>query len=776
MRLAHLKTRYLPQTTLWLTRALISVVGALGPISTAFAIGNPERLRERVRVIMDLACDTMSHRFFGEDKVRMNGGIMGFQTKALRTLIAALALSAMLVMAVGCNAQQGSSAASGTAQSASGSASANVPTGDDYKKVLDPDGIVSTFIGEKFYDQKITDEQSALAAAKSVYDRIGADDTTDLEITAIRPTETGTTYYVFNQVAGDVLVHSASVKVIADADGSALGLVSAILPKVEIGKAEEWEISAAQAEEIVVKECADVGYANMKPVKGATEQMLIPLVNNTSRFQYAWVVYTSNYDADSEMAYLAHYVDGTGAYMYALPISEPHNADAQAGDKANFDFDHYEQSTWSGEVSLYDGTMKQIEVPVLVDTSTNTSILADAKRKILCADYADWTYQETLSPCTSSGVAFDNMELLAYDTFIKVWDFFDSIGWSGPDDEGTPSLLMMDCVNADGTPDDNTYYIGRKNGFQTFAFNRVAPDSENMDVVAHEFAHCITSTCLTGNVYSNDMGAINEGMSDVLGNLVEMLVEDNPESAWLMGNNANKQPYRSLKDPHAFRQPEFRWDTYYAPSVAVATGTNDYGGVHADSSLLSNVSYKLYQAGMEPADQVYFWMNVELAMTPRTDYPQLGQILPWCMEQTGYPQFVEAVTKAIDEAAYTTLEEPTSLPAGSGKVTIHYDVAGISDTGMARFTFTRLSDDEVVYTWPAIGTNIASCTLPAGDYRCSANLGSREAIDCKGYWYTETGWQEATDDEREGTVIHVEEGKTIELPVTGLPEKAEDAE
>lgn len=685
--------------------------------------------------------------------------------KALQAIALSFFLAAMLAVASGCAGQQGSSSASASAQ-AQGSGSA--PTTEQYDTAFNPTGVVSTFVGEKFYDQKVTDEASALAAVKSVYSRIGADDTTDLQVTAIRPTETGTTYYIFNQVAGDVLVHGASVKLITNKDNEAIALVSAILPKVQIAKAESWQITAAQAAEAVVKECAADGHTGMKPVEGATEQVLIPVPKLESNMQFAWVVYTPNYDTDSEMPYLAHYVDGSGAYLYAIPINEPHNADAESGDKANFDFGKFEQSTWTGTLKLHDGTTKDVELPVLVDKSDNTTILADGKRKILCADYAKWANEETLAPSTSADNSFDNTDLLAYDTFIKVWDFYDGIGWTGPDGEGTPTLLLMNYVNSAGEPVDQASYSGRQHGFQAFNFNRVNPDGENMDVIAHEFTHCVTTTTMTTNIYVNETGAINEGMSDVLGNLVEMILVNKPETAWLIGDSSGVGTLRSMKEPHEFQQPEFRWDTYYAPNVVTGTGTNDRGGVHDNSSLLNIVSYKLDQAGMPPTDQFYFWMNVAMAMTPRTDFAQMAELLPWCLEQTGYAQYADALKKAIDEAGYTKLEQPTTLPAGDGAVSITFDAPELNEKGLVCFMFTPTAGNAQIGTWPAAGMTKATCTLPAGDYTLGAYLGAEAMPDCTPYVYTDAGWKLASSGATSST-IHVDEGKTVEISADGLP-------
>ena len=94
------------------------------------------------------------------------------------------------------------------------------------------DGTVTAFIGEPFYDGVIKDYSDAYEAVLSVYDRIGADETTDLELAEVRPTEDNICY-TFYQMAGDIRVYGNAVKLITDNDGKAIGLVSAILPNVK---------------------------------------------------------------------------------------------------------------------------------------------------------------------------------------------------------------------------------------------------------------------------------------------------------------------------------------------------------------------------------------------------------------------------------------------------------------------------------------------------------------------------------------------------------------
>ncbi len=84
------------------------------------------------------------------------------------------------------------------------------------------DGSPLTFIGEPFYEGKIEDSDDALDAVMSVIDLLGGDENTVLEPIVIRPNEDGVVYYTFQQLEGDVAVYAATVKLIADADGTVL--------------------------------------------------------------------------------------------------------------------------------------------------------------------------------------------------------------------------------------------------------------------------------------------------------------------------------------------------------------------------------------------------------------------------------------------------------------------------------------------------------------------------------------------------------------------------
>ena len=642
------------------------------------------------------------------------------------------------------------------------------------ERALKSEGMVNTFLSVIDYDGTVANEEEAEACIKSMFDRIGGDETTNLVLESIRQNENGMTVVTFAQRVGGILACGALVKLIVSKDDKPLAVVSSLMPKAQIRPLEQWACDDAQAEQIVLDKLQEEGGAG-SVVEGATTQLVIPLPNEKDSYVCAWLVFTSQSEDANAPGYMAHYVDFEGSYLYALPVQSPDDPDARVGQSAKnkFNFDAYEPDEITVSHEREDGTTHEITVPVLKDAATGKVYLADAKRKILCADQGSYLYQDQLQPTEVQDGA-NEIDADTYNAFIQVWDFYDSVGWTGPDGSGTPTLLLMNYVNYDGKSVDNAAYISKHDGFQIFAFTRAVNYGECLDVVAHEFTHCVTGTNKVFNLHEFDPGAINEGMSDIMGNLIEMRLEGDA-GAWTIaeGLGADKV-YRDLSNPHEFARPAFAFDTYYAPRPATSTKMNDTGGVHINSTLLSLVSYRLHQAGMGLREQSYFWLNVALVTIPFADYPMMAEILPWVMRQLGYDSCLDVLNAAIEECRFTATEDPGTIPEGYGTAVL--DLVSIEDAvnaGMVCVAFFHAPDADPrkrVNTWPAAGMTVARSNMPVGDYYVAVSLGNEDGTLRRYLVLGEEGWMEQGDANiaEISTVISVGEGEVIEVTNEGF--------
>lgn len=107
-----------------------------------------------------------------------------------------------------------------------------------------------------------------------------------------------------------------------------------------------------------------------------------------------------------------------------------------------------------------------------------------------------------------------------------------------------------------------------------------------MDVVGHEFAHGVTDFS-AGLKYENQSGALNEAMSDIFGEMVELYV--NGSNDWLIGKNSGAE-LRNMANPESNGQPS-KMSQFRQMSI-----DRDHGGVHVNSGIINKSFYNLSQS------------------------------------------------------------------------------------------------------------------------------------------------------------------------------------
>ena len=215
----------------------------------------------------------------------------------------------------------------------------------------------------------------------------------------------------------------------------------------------------------------------------------------------------------------------------------------------------------------------------------------------------------------------------------------------------------------------------------------------SLDVCGHEIGHAVCEK--TANLtYSNESGALNEGLSDIWGASIEDYAVATlgvasggvkAKSTWLIGEEIDKQQaaLRSMSDPKSLGQPD------YYQGVNWYVGTNDNGGVHRNSGVVNywyylisagktgvnekGVAYTVASLGLTAAAKITFRME-SVYMTAGTTYAQARTYAIQAatdLDPTGANGYVAAVTNAWNAvgvtgaAARTTTTAGSSAPAGA---------------------------------------------------------------------------------------------------------------
>jgi len=187
----------------------------------------------------------------------------------------------------------------------------------------------------------------------------------------------------------------------------------------------------------------------------------------------------------------------------------------------------------------------------------------------------------------ASGVADANA---TYDLLADTYDFFanrfgrDSYDGSGGEIRGVVRYCGfgangLACGNASFTATD-TMYVG--------------PGFTVDDVIAHEVSHGVTRYT-SGLIYANASGAINESMSDIFGELMDLTNgsgSDGANDRWRIGEDLGAA-IRNMKDPGSFGDPDRLTSPLYVPAVDTPNLGNDFGGVHTNSGVSNKLCFLL---------------------------------------------------------------------------------------------------------------------------------------------------------------------------------------
>ncbi len=349
------------------------------------------------------------------------------------------------------------------------------------------------------------------------------------------------------------------------------------------------------------------------------------------------------------------------------------------------DFEHMVRGEWRCSTEALTGKPGTVTVPVMQDPGTGRWYLGDPERKIAVGNFRRMVLdgQKDCLLSSSENGGWDPADVLTYYQILQCRDYYARKGLNGPDGEGTPILLLTNLCLVTGESMENACYIGMLGqAWQTFAYSRDVNFGKCLDILAHEYAHCLTDASAPGGLYKDDYGAINEAISDILGNICEMQLGETEDTEWYMGENLGS-PFRAMSNPHKYNQPEYVWDQYYAPGALHPNDINDRGGVHTNSSILNYAASRLcLDGGMTLDEALDFWLAVDLGLSPRTDYYQMANLMEWALETTGLEKYQDRLRELTGRTRMTLTGRPDTVPEGQMRVELTLpDTKVMKDSG-----------------------------------------------------------------------------------------------
>ncbi|HZX54927.1 MAG TPA: M4 family metallopeptidase, partial [Ilumatobacteraceae bacterium] len=261
------------------------------------------------------------------------------------------------------------------------------------------------------------------------------------------------------------------------------------------------------------------------------------------------------------------------------------------------------------------------------ENALNRSVCNNNNNPALPATCVSPVRTEGAPPLVGAGAADVNS---AYDLSGVTYQFYlNSFGRDSVDGLGLPlKSTALFCSPVEPCPLTNAFWNGSQmvygQGFATAD-----------DAVAHELTHGVTQ--FTSNLlYYAESGAINESMSDVLGELVDLSDvtsgPDPPADRWLLGEQLPGGAMRNMADPPSFNDPDKMTSPLYFGNIS------DSRGVHINSGVDNKAAFLITDGatfngqtivGLGTTKTALIYYQAETAMLgPGSDYLDLFHILP----------------------------------------------------------------------------------------------------------------------------------------------------
>ncbi|MEU6659701.1 M4 family metallopeptidase [Streptomyces sp. NPDC046821] len=273
----------------------------------------------------------------------------------------------------------------------------------------------------------------------------------------------------------------------------------------------------------------------------------------------------------------------------------------------------------------------------------------DAKRKSYL-DVAGGPVTDDVPLVKSDSDRFDGANTTsgavdAHYNAAKVYEFYkDEIGRDGIDGKGGSIYSVVNVSNG-GKDYANAFWDGSK---MVYGHMNGVPLSVGLDVVGHEMTHGVTEHS-AGLVYLNQSGALNEAISDYMGNAMETadkgVAMSDPNSGLIgeyLCNGTKPLKDCALRDLNDGRNAQ----KDYKP----ITLDIDNGGVHANSTIVGGAMWDM-RKNIDPklADRIVY-RAAQNYLTPLSGFTDMRNAVTLAAKSLKVSDAdMAAVTKAFDD-------------------------------------------------------------------------------------------------------------------------------
>lgn len=283
----------------------------------------------------------------------------------------------------------------------------------------------------------------------------------------------------------------------------------------------------------------------------------------------------------------------------------------------------------------------------------------------LTGDIEDGVFKVSVGNNTKEDIVKEAITTMK--SYEDIYDYYKKLGRVSYDNKGGKIIVHIGVGTTSKEELNNAFWMPTLNQMFIGRTEDGTPLSVSKDILAHEFTHgVIGSTANFSKVPKNknepnETGALNEGISDIMG----MLIEDKnwvigEDSGWNLRNMSNpietKDPSKKNGEyyyPYGYLNEERTLEDFLNDNNLKNLYSYDNGGIHHNATVVSHSAYLMYENGAVKSKEelARLWYNSLYLMSSYSNFEDCALAVIKTAKNMGMK---DSSIEKIKEAFYET--------------------------------------------------------------------------------------------------------------------------
>ncbi len=512
---------------------------------------------------------------------------------------------------------------------------------------------IPKFIDGTYTKEKIKNSNEALMSLNTIKEEMHFNDVEEEFELISEEINDNITYYKFCQKYKNIKVLNYELIISIDKNGNVLSLSGYYLPNIDIDINQK--ITTEEAEEIVKQDLGDT-------TEIISNELFI--YNNEENQRLIYQVDASNNDEIKEYIIDAN----TKEIIFTIDLME-YASYEYTGEGLNgtetISIEEYQElmpfktryrfNDLNRKIEIKDGRTIGIDpLSQLVGSIfVPESITGDIENGVFKISVGNNTKEEIVKDA-----------ITAMKNYEDIYDYYkNTLGRDSYDNKGGKIVVHVGIGTTSEQEFNNAFWL---KGFNQMFIGRTKDKvsiSKAKDILGHEFTHGVISKTadfakiLKNKNEANETSALNEGIADIMGSLIEgnnwTIGED---AAWLL---------RDLKDPSKTNNPSAKGDGYWYPNLEnnsledflkqnniETIYDRDNGGEHRNSTVVGHAAYLMEEKGAVKSKEqlALLWYNSLFLMSSYSNFEDCALAVIKTAKNMGLsPSSIEKIQEAFYE-------------------------------------------------------------------------------------------------------------------------------